>query len=164
MDLVTPGIGLIFWTTLIFLLLLVVLRAFAWKPILNAVKVREESIRSALMSAEKAKEDMQKLKADNEIILNEARTERDAMMRDAREVKDKVIAEAKDKAGLEAKKIIEQARISIQNEKASAIGDIKKQMALLSVEIAEKILREQLAEDKDRKALINRMLDEVKLN
>ncbi len=164
MDLVTPGIGLIFWTTFIFLVLLVVLRAFAWKPILNAVKVREGSIRSALMSAEKAKEEMQKLKADNEIILNEARAERDAMIRDARDVKDKVIAEAKDKAGLEAKKIVEQARITIQNEKVSAIDEIKKQVAVLSVEIAEKILREQLAEDKDQKALIDRMLDEVKLN
>ncbi len=164
MDLVTPGIGLIFWTTLIFIILLIVLRAFAWKPILNAVNTREDSIRSALLSAEKAKEEMEKLKADNEKILNEARSERDAIMKEAREVKEKVIAEAKEKAGMEAKKIIEQARISILNEKTSAIDDLKEQVAILSVEIAQKILREQLQEDKEQKELINRLLDDVKLN
>lgn len=164
MDLLTPGIGLLFWTTLIFVVLLIVLRSFAWKPILNAIKVREDSIRSALMAAENANVEMQKLKADNEIILNEAKIERDVMMKDAREVKDKIIAEAKDRAALESKKLLEQARISIQNEKESAIGEIKKQVAILSVEIAEKILREQLAEDENRKEFMDRILDEIKLN
>jgi F-type H+-transporting ATPase subunit b len=144
--------------------LLIVLRSFAWKPILNAIKVREDSIRSALMAAENANVEMQKLKADNEIILNEAKIERDVMMKDAREVKDKIIAEAKDRAALESKKLLEQARISIQNEKESAIGEIKKQVAILSVEIAEKILREQLAEDENRKEFMDRILDEIKLN
>lgn len=164
MDLVTPGIGLIFWTIIIFSILLFLLRKFAWKPINNAVKSREESIRSALMAAEEAKEEMKELKADNERILKEARNERDLMMKEAKDVKEKIIAEAKGKAESEAKKMIEMARMSIQNEKASAISDIKKQVAKLSVEIAGTILREELKEDKTRKDLIDKLLDDVTLN
>jgi F-type H+-transporting ATPase subunit b len=164
MDLVTPGIGLIFWTTFIFLLLVILLRAFAWKPILNAIKNREASIKSALDSAEKAKEEMKKLLAKNEEILQKARAERDALMKEAREVKDKIINEAKEKAQQEAEKIIESARLSIRNEKASAISEIKAQVAILSVDIAEKILREKLSNNQEQSALINRLLDDVKIN
>ncbi len=164
MDLVTPGIGLIFWTSFIFFLLLIILRIFAWKPILNAVKNREASIKSALDSAEKAKEDMKKLLAKNEEILQKARLERDAMMKEAREVKEKIITEAKEKAQQEGAKLIEAARLNIRNEKNAAIAEIKSQVAILSVDIAEKILREKLAQSKEQDALISRLLDDVKIN
>ncbi len=164
MDLVTPGIGLIFWTTFIFFLLLIVLRVFAWKPILNAVKNREASIKSALDSAENAKEEMKKLQAKNEEIIQNARVERDALMKEAREVKDKIINEAKEKAQQEAAKLIESARLNIRNEKTAAIAAIKDQVANLSVEIAEKILREKLSQSKEQDKLISRLIDDVNIN
>jgi len=164
MDLVTPGIGLIVWTTFIFLILLFLLKKYAWTPINNAVKNREESILAALSSAEKAKDQLLLVQADNEKIIKEARNERDLMLKDAKEIKETIIEEAKVKAELEAKKLIEQARTSIQNEKQSAISEIKDQVAQLSVEIAEKILREQLTNDKQQKALIDKLLKEIKLN
>lgn len=164
MDLITPGIGLVFWTIIIFLTLLFVLRKFAWNPINNAVKTRESSIKSALKAADKAKGEMEKLKADNERIMKEARNERDAIMKDARDVKEKIIAEAKEKAEEEMKKMIEVARQNIENEKASAISDIKRQVAILSVEIAEKILREKLKEKEEGEELVGRLLKDIKLN
>jgi len=164
MDLVTPGIGLIFWTSFIFFLLLIILRLFAWKPILNAVKNREASIKSALDSAEKAKETMKKLQAKNEEILQKAKVERDALMKEAREIKEQIINEAKEKAQHEASKIIESARLNIKNEKNAAIAEIKAQVAILSVDIAEKILREKLSQNKEQDALISRLLDDVKIN
>ncbi len=164
MDLVTPGIGLIFWTVVIFSILLFILRKFAWKPINNAVKNRENSIRSALLAADKARKDMEKLKADNEKIIKEARKERDNMMKEARDVKAKMITEAKQNAELEAKKLIELARLNIQSEKASAITEIKEQIAKLSVEIAEKILREELKDQKESKELMQKLLKDIKLN
>lgn len=164
MDLVTPGLGLIVWTTFIFLILLFLLKKYAWTPINNAVKNREESIRAALSSADKAKDQLLLVQADNEKIIKEARNERDLMLKEAKEIKETIIEEAKVKAELEAKKLIEQARTSIQNEKHSAINEIKDQVAQLSVEIAEKILREQLANDKQQKALIDKLLKEIKLN
>ena len=164
MDLVTPGIGLIFWTTFIFFLLLIILRLFAWKPVLNAIKNREASIKSALDSAEKAKEDMKKLLAKNEEILQKARVERDSLMKDAREVKEKIINEAKEKAQQEAAKLLEAARLNIRNEKTAAINEIKAQVAILSVDIAEKILREKLSTNKEQSALISRLLNDVKIN
>jgi F-type H+-transporting ATPase subunit b len=164
MDLVTPGIGLIFWTTFIFFLLLILLRAFAWKPILNAIKNRETSIKSALDSAEKAKEEMKKLLAKNEEILQKARQERDILLKEARDVKEKIINEAKEKAQQEAAKLIELARLNIRNEKNAAISEIKAQVATLSVEIAEKILREKLSQNKEQSELINRLIQDIKIN
>ncbi|MCF8345590.1 MAG: F0F1 ATP synthase subunit B [Bacteroidales bacterium] len=164
MDLVTPGIGMIFWTTLFFLLLLLVLRKFAWPAILSAVHARNESIRKALESAEKARKEMTKLQADNEKILAEAKAERDALMKDARDVKDKIIAEAKEKASEEAAKLLKNARSVIQNEKASAITEMKQQMALLSVEIAEKVLKQKLSGDKEQEALVEKLIDDIDLN
>jgi F-type H+-transporting ATPase subunit b len=164
MDLVTPGIGLIFWTVIIFSILLFVLKKFAWNPINNAVKTREESIRSALKAADKARDEMHKLQDDNERIIKEARKEREVIMKEASEVKEKIIAEAKEKADTEAKKLIEHARLSIQNEKLGAINDIREQVARLSVEIAEKILREKLKDDKEGKELVEKLLKDIKLN
>ena len=164
MDLVTPGIGLIFWTTLFFLILLFILGKFAWPAILTAVKARNESIRQALDAAEKAKKEMAKLQADNEKILEEAKAERDGMIREAKQIKDKLIAEAKEKAAEEAKKLVQGARESIQNEKAAAISEIKEQMANLSVNIAEKILRAKLKDSKTQKDLVNKLIREADLN
>lgn len=164
MDLVTPGIGMIFWTTLFFLVLLLILRRFAWPAILSAVHARNDSIRKALESAEKAREEMTKLQASNEKILAEAKAERDAMMKDARDVKDKIISEAKEKASEEASKLLRNAREAIQNEKASAITEMKEQMALLSVDIAEKILKQKLSGDKEQKALVEKLVDDIDLN
>jgi len=164
MDLITPGVGLIFWTVVIFSLLLLILRAFAWKPVLNAVKVREDRIRASLKSAERAKEEMEKLKADNDKILQEARDQRDDLLRQARDDKNQIIKEAREKAEIEAGKMIELARMNIQSEKETAIADIQKQIVKLSVEIAEKILRKNLESDASQKELIVQMLKDIKLN
>jgi F-type H+-transporting ATPase subunit b len=164
MDLVTPDVGLIFWSTLFFLILLFVLGKFAWPAILSAVKARNESIRKALDSAEQAKKEMAQLKADNEKILAEAKAERDALLKEAKEVKEKIIAEAKEQAGLEAKKLVQAARESIKAEKAAAISDLKKQVANLSVDIAEKLLRTKLKETKAQKEMVTKLIREADLN
>ena len=164
MDLVTPDIGLIFWSTLFFLILLFVLGKFAWPSILSAVRARNESIRNALDAAEKAKKEMAKLQADNEKILAEARAERDALMREAKEVRERIIADARDQASVEAKKLIKQARDSIRSEKAAAVEDLKQQVAGLSVQIAEKILRARLKETKAQKELVDKLIKEADLN
>jgi len=141
MDLVTPGIGLIFWSTLFFLILLFVLGKFAWPAILIAVVARNESIRKALESADQAREEMKQLQANNEKILAEAKAERNALLKDARDVKDRLISEAKEQASLEAKKLLKSAKEAIHAEKASAINEMKELMAVLSVDIAEKLIK-----------------------
>lgn len=164
MDLVTPAIGLIFWTVLIFTILLVLLRAFAWKPILNAVKERNDSISEALNSAKKAKEEMASLQADNEKILKEARVERDNIVKEARDLKDQMVADAKKQASVEAEKMIENAKSAIENEKRAAINEMKNQMAALSVEIAEKLIQKELSDKSGQDELINNLLDSTKIN
>lgn len=164
MDLVTPAIGLIFWTVLIFTILLVLLRAFAWKPILNAVKERNDSIAEALNSAEKAKLEMASLQADNEKILKEARIERDNIVKEARDLKDQMVADAKKQSGIEADKIIESAKAAIDNEKRAAINEMKNQMATISVEIAEKLIQKELSNKSGQEELINSLLDKTKIN
>ena len=164
MDLVTPGIGLIFWSTLFFLILLLVLRKFAYPAILTAIAARNESIRKALDAADKARNEMKQLQSDNEKILAEAKAERDALLKEARDVKDKIIAEAKEKASAEAGRMIKAARESIQAEKATAINDMKLQMAELSVGIAEKLIRLKLKEDKAQKDLVKKLVDDIELN
>lgn len=164
MDLVTPAIGLIFWTVLIFTILLVLLRAFAWKPILNAVKERNDSIAEALNSAEKAKEEMASLQAGNEEILKTARVQRDEILKEARDLKDQLLNDAKKQANVEADKIVAQAKTAIENEKRSAINDMKNEMASLSIEIAEKLLQKELTDKKSQEDLINSMLDKTNIN
>ena len=164
MDLVTPGIGMIFWSTLFFLVLLFILGKFAWPAILTAVKARNESIRHALDAADKAKEEMAKLQSDNEKILAEAKAERDALMKDAKEVKDKLIADAKEKASEQGKGLSKKGKEAIQSEKAAALNDMKVQMASLSVEIAEKILRSKLEDSKAQKELVDKLINEADLN
>ena len=130
------SIGLFFWQTIIFVALILLLKKFAWKPILDSVNEREQGIKDALLSAEKAREEMASLQSDNELTLKKARAERDALLKEAREIKQKVIDDAKTEAKIEAKKIITQAKEAIQNEKNSAIVDLKNQVADLSVGIA----------------------------
>jgi F-type H+-transporting ATPase subunit b len=163
-SLITPGIGLIFWTTVVFLLLLVLLGKYAWKPILNAIKTREEGIEKALASAESALNDMRELQSNNEKILAEARNERDALIKEAREAKDAIINEAKSKAQKDADRIMTAAREQITNEKNAAVTELKNQVATLSIEIAEKILRSELSSDDKQKALVNNLMKDVNLN
>jgi F-type H+-transporting ATPase subunit b len=162
-SLTTPAIGTIFWTTLIFGLFFLILAKFAWKPILNAVKARDEMIKGSLESAEKAREEMLKLQSDNEAILRKAREEREGILKEAREVRDKLISEAKGKATEEAEKLIEKARAGIESEKNKALSDIREQVATLSVEIASKILGEKLKQSGEQEKLIDNYLKEIDL-
>jgi F-type H+-transporting ATPase subunit b len=164
MELVKPGIGLIFWMTVTFGILLFLLTKFAWKPIMSALRERESSIEDALNSARKAKEEMAQLTASNEKMLAEARLERDKLLKEARETKDAIISEAKTKASAEADRLIASARQTINNEKVAAIHELKNQVASMSIEIAEKILRHELANDDKQKALVSSLLKEVNLN
>lgn len=163
-SLVSPAIGLVFWTTVIFLLFFFILKKFAWKPILSAVKARDEMIKGSLASAEKARKEMAKLQSDNEAILRKAREERENILKEARDVRDKLIAEAKGKATEEAEKLIEKARTSIEREKAIALADIREQVANLSVDIASKILGEKLKQTGEQQKLIDIYLKEINLN
>ncbi len=164
MDLITPELGLIFWTTLSFVILVFLLGKFAWKPILNAVNDREGGIKEALESAEKARLEMQNLNADNERILKEARAERELMMKEAREIKAKMITDAKDEAQVQANKMIEQAQTAIESEKKTAMAELKNLVAGLSIEIAEKVISEELSNSDKQLKLVESMLDEAKLN
>lgn len=164
MDLITPDIGLFFWQTVVFLVLIFIMAKFAWKPILGAVKEREDSINDALASAEKARMEMQNLQADNEKLLHEARAERDAILKEAREIKEKVITDAAAEAQLKADKIVAQAQVIIQSEKNAAVAEIKNQVATLSIEIAEKVVREELSSKEKQERLVVQMLEDVTLN
>ena len=164
MELVSPDIGTIFWMLLMFIIVLVILKKFAWKPILNALEKREKSIEDALLSADRARAEMEKLKADNELVMAEARKERDMMLKETKQLSENILNEAKGKAGDEAKRIIESAREQIINEKSAAISEIRNQVAELSVDIAEKILREKLKSDKEQHDLLEKLLNDIKLN
>lgn len=158
------SIGLFFWQTLLFVLLLLLLKKYAWKPMLNAVNDREKGIKNALDSAEKAKLEMQNLQADNQKLLKEARAERESMLKEAREIKNKMIEDAKDQAKEEAGKLVAQAQASIETEKKAAIAELKSQVANLSIEIAEKVVREELSNKDKQIKLVESMLGEATLN
>ncbi len=163
-SLIDPAIGLIFWTTITFVLLLVLLGKYAWKPILTAIKTREKGIEDALSSAQSALNDMRELKSNNEKILNEARAERDVMLKEARDTKENIIAEAKTKATQETERILKSAREQINAEKNAAIAELKNQVATLSIDIAEKILKSDLSSDEKQKTLVNNLMKDVNLN
>jgi F-type H+-transporting ATPase subunit b len=156
--------SLIFWTTLIFVVFFMLLRKFAWKPILTAVKGREDSINNALLSAENAKKEMMALKSDNQKLLDEARSERDTMIKEATAIKEKMIADAKSEAQIQGAKMIEQAKATIESEKNNAVTEIKNQVSSLSLEIAEKLLKEELSNKESQTKLVEKMLADVKLN
>tara|TARA_E500000075_G_scaffold134878_1_gene153113 strand:+ start:220 stop:720 length:501 start_codon:yes stop_codon:yes gene_type:complete len=157
------SIGLFFWQTIIFVILIYLLQKFAWSPILKAVNDREQGIKDALDSAEAAKKEMQSLQADNEKIMKEARAERDSLLKEARDLKNSMISQAKDEAKSEAQKIIESANEAILNEKNAAVSDIKKQVASLSIEIAEKLLKEKLSDDNKQMKIVEDLIKDVKL-
>lgn len=158
------SLGLFFWQLLLFVVLVLILAKYAWKPILNAVNEREEGIKDALEEADKARKEIENLTADNERILKEARIERDGILKEAREMKDAIITEAKEEAQAQANKVIEQAQQTIESEKQAAIAELKSQVATLSLGIAEKVIKEQLADDKKQVKLVDDMLKDVSIN
>lgn len=164
MDLLTPGTGLIIWQFFVFLGLFFILAKFAWKPILGGLKEREESIQQALDSAEKAKNEMASLKSDNEKLLKEAREERDRILRDARTASNQIQEEAQTTAKKTADKIIADAKAIINTEKQAALSDIKAQVAMFSLEIAEKLIKKNLSDDKSQKELTETLIKDLKLN
>ena len=164
MELVKPSIGLIFWMIISFSIILFLLKKFAWKPILGMIKEREESIESALAAAENAKLEMKALQANNERILVQARAERDQLLKDARDIREQMIAEAKGLATKEGERLLKSARENIQNEKMAAITELKNQVASLSIDIAEKILKSELSSEEKQTSLVNTFLKDINLN
>ncbi|WP_395077937.1 F0F1 ATP synthase subunit B [Flavobacterium sp.] len=156
--------GLFIWQIVIFVGLIFLLKKFAWKPILDAVNDREEGIKNALLSAENARKEMQNLQADNQRILQEARLERDTMLKEAREIKEKMIADSKTEAQAQGLKMIEQAKAAIESEKNAAMAELKAQVSNLSISIAEKLLKDELSNKETQTKLVEKMLGDVKLN
>ena len=156
--------GLFIWQVVIFVGLILLLKKFAWKPILDAVNEREEGIRYALESSDNAKKEMQDLQADNQRILQEARLERDSMLKEAREMKEKIVADAKNEAQAQGQKMIEQAKAAIESEKNAAMNELKLQVSTLSLSIAEKVLKDELSNKEAQTKLVEKMLGDVKLN
>lgn len=164
MDLLTPGTGLIIWQAIIFILLFILLSKFAWKPILASLKERESSIQNALDTADKARAEMAKLTADNEKLLKEAREERDRMLRQAREVSNKIKEEAQVEAKKTADTIIDNARTAINIEKEAALKEVRVQVAMFSIQVAEKLMKKNLSSDKEQKELLEGYIKDLKLN
>lgn len=163
-PLVKPDFGLVIWQTLAFLLVLFILTKFAWKPILKAIKTREDNIDEAISKAEKVKAEMAQLQNENEQLLAKAREERATMLKEAKDTKDKMIAEAKDQAKNEAAKIIADAQQAIQAQKMAAITDVKNQMGSLVIEVSEKILRRELSNKAEQESHIKQLTEGLKLN
>ena len=164
MELVTPSIGLVFWTLISFLILLFLLKKLAWKPVLGAIHERERSIEDALNKAEIARDEIASLTNQNELLLKQARAERDEILKQAKILKDQIVAEAKDSAQAEGAKMIEKAKIEINNQKIAALSEVKNQVATLSLEIAEKVLRYHFEDKQKQELLVSDLLKDVKLN
>ena len=164
MRLLTPEFGLIIWTLLAFIIVLVILKKFAWKPILNSLKERETTIAASLATAERVKAEMSQLKSENEASLAEAREERAQLLKEARDTKDRIISEAKEQAKIEANKIVLDAQAAIQQQKMAALTDVKNQVGNLVIEVAEKVLRRELGNKSEQENYIKQLADEVKLN
>ena len=163
-PLVSPDPGLFIWSTVAFILLFFLLSKFAWKPIVKALDERERSIEDALLKAEMAKEEMAKLTSENELLLKQARIERDEILKQAKELKDQIVSDAKTAAQTEGAKMIEKARLEIENQKIAAIAEVKNQVATLSLQIAEKVLRNEFEDQNKQNTLVADLLKEVKLN
>jgi F-type H+-transporting ATPase subunit b len=157
-------VGLLFWTFCSFAILYFLLKKFAWKPILGSVNDREDSIREALLAAQNAKKEMENLKSDNEKILKEAKVERENMLKDAREIKTKLISDAENQAKEQASKMIESAQLAIQNEKNSAMNELKQTVVELSVGIAEKVISSELEDKNKQLKVVENMLNDASLN
>jgi len=164
MGLVMPEFGLFFWMLVSFSILLLILKRFAWGPILKALADREKSIEEALKSAENAKEEMIRLQTGNEKILKAAVLEREKIVKEARDLKDSIVNDARQEATIEANKVMENARVAIERERIAAISDIKSLIANFSVEIARKILQEELADESRQKELVQNYIEQINLN
>ena len=164
MSLLTPNPGLIFWMLVVFLLVVFILAKFAWKPIIKGLKDRENEIQGALDLAERTKSEMIKLKADNEKLVAEANAVRDRILRDAKEASDRMIAESKDRAAAEGQKMIESARDTIRNEQHAAIAKMRKEVAVLSLEIAEQVLHRELKDKESQEKLISDLASSARMN
>lgn len=164
MELITPSYGLLFWTGITFCLLLFILAKFVWKPVLNAVNARSQKIDEALLEADKARKEMQALHAENERILKEAKAQRDELLKEAKEAATRLVDDAREKAKTEGNKLIEAARVAIDNERNAAIAEMKTQIAQFSIEIAEYLVKESLSSDVKQKELTTKMVGELKLN
>jgi F-type H+-transporting ATPase subunit b len=163
-SLASPAIGTVFWTTLIFLMLLFLLWKFAWGPIMKAVQSREDMIRNALESAEKAREEMKVLQADNEVVLRTAREESYKILRDARMAYDRMMTEAKEKSQSESDALVRRAKDLIEREKITAITEVKREVAKLVIEVASKVVAETLKSDAEQLKLIERYIREIEAN
>jgi F-type H+-transporting ATPase subunit b len=163
-NLIKPDPGLIIWTLIAFGTVFLILKKYAWKPILKALDDREQSISNALHQAEKAREEMAKLKSDNEKILAAAKEERAQILKEARETSDKLINEAKERAREEAHKIVANAKVEIENQKMAALTDVKNQVGLLAIELSQKILKRELKEKQAHDAFVKDLVNEMKLN
>jgi len=164
MDLFSPSIGLIVWSSIVFLTLLFILAKFAWKPVMAAIKEREQFIDDALNKAELAKQEMARLTAQNEDLMKQARAERDEILKEAKMLKDNIVNEAKTQAQTEGAKLIEKARIEIENQKKAALVELKGQVSTLSLDIAERVLRSQLDDKAKQQDLVASLLKDVELN
>jgi F-type H+-transporting ATPase subunit b len=164
MELVTPSIGLVFWTLIAFLFLLLLLKKFAWKPIMSAIHDREQYIDEALNKAELAKKEMARLTAQNEELMLQARAERDLILKEAKSLKDSILNEARTQAQSEGGKMLEKAKIEIANQKKAALAEMKAQVSTLSIEIAERVLRTQLQDKAKQQELVAGLLKDVELN
>ena len=164
MELLLPGIGLIFWTLIAFILVFIILRKFAWKPILSSLNERERTIADSLETAQRVKAEMAQLKGENEEMLAKAREERGLMLKEARDTKDRIISEAKEQAKVEANKIIVEAQQAINAQKMAAITDVKNQVGKLVIEVTEKVLRKELSNKEAQEAHIRSLVGEVKMN
>jgi F-type H+-transporting ATPase subunit b len=164
MGLLTPELGLFVWSLLAFLVVFFLLKKFAWKPILNTLHERESSIADSIASADKVRKEMANMQAENEQLLTQAREERSMMLKEAKETKDKIVAEAKTQATEEANKILAEARAQIQNEKMAALTDVKNQMGKLVIEVSEKVIRKELSDKNASAAYINTLAKEIQLN
>lgn len=164
MDLLQPALGLFFISLLIFIIVFLILKKFAWKPILSTLKERETSISDAIASAERVKEEMAQMKAEHEHVLAEAKAERSKILKEAKDAKDQILSEAKAQAQLEAKKIISEAYTAIDNQKMAALTDVKNQVGKLVIEVAEKVLRKELSDKTAQEVYIKELAGEIKLN
>lgn len=164
MNLLTPALGLFVWTLVAFLIVLFILKKFAWKPILKMLGERETGIADSIAAAERVKAEMKQMQAENETLLAQAREERSQLLKEAKETKDRIISEAKEQAKTEAAKIMDESRIQIQHQKNAAMTEVKNEIGKLAVEVAEKILRKQLSEKDAQQAYVNMLADEIKLN
>jgi F-type H+-transporting ATPase subunit b len=164
MELLTPSFGLIFWTLLAFLIVFFILKKFAWKPILKALNDREKGIADSLETADRVRAEMAQLKSENEELLAKAREERAAMLKEARDIKDKIINDAKEQAKTEASKIMSETQQAIEQQKMAAMTDVKNQVGKMVIEVAEKILRKELGSKEAQEAHIKDLVEEVKLN